>query len=301
MDIATHRPATQRFKLHDDSLRSRVMLGASFSMRPAQSGVDGLKNLLRDVPSVQQGWYVTEELMEFQLVSSAAGDSLWSIGCEESAAFPKSFRAVARSHKNNMCYHLALRDDFSVICEPADLMDSVPDSIFGALLGAAAGMTEMKRLRLAAEQAVDSLTYDLPRSDWRAPRFSFTLRTATGSPFAERWAFAIQESSERAKRFRIWIEQQRTGKEIQLMQRDDGTVEGLHDVEALPAAIHGAGLGMLCGMGYVLKSPMQAQEKPCAAENGISDAQYLTDDQAEKLLERYVSQLRQRRKAVPDN
>lgn len=297
MPLQSHsRPQdTREFTLHDDSHRARVVLGTGFTLQSPAQGIEGIKNLLHHVSAVQPHWKYTDTLLTLEIISQTKGAARWIIGCEENHGETKEFRAVATNHATDSDYHLQVYDDFRVEGEPHDLMDILPDSVFGALLGAATGMTEVKKLLEDTAQALPNMHPETPRSDWRAPRFSFTLQTASGSPFVERWAFAIQESSIRAQRFRVWIEQQRTGKEIQLLLREDGTIEGIHEVEALPAAIHGASLGLLMGIDYALHSLQRAAKTDNAGYAGLSD------QEAEALLEQYVAQIRERRNAVPNS
>lgn len=288
---------TPKFILYDDSRRSRVVLGSTFSMQNPDRGIEGIKTLLHQVSSLHENWHYTDTLLTMEIVNQVKGKAHWIIGCEENAVNGKVYRAVATSLADDADYHLQVDDDFKVEGEPHDLMECLPDSVFGVLLGAATGMTEVKKLLFDAAKGQSHPSSETPRSDWRAPRFSFTLQTAAGSPFVERWGFAIQESAIRTERFRVWIEQLRTGKEMQLLLRDDGSIEGIHDIETLPAAIHGAALGMLIGINHMLhhvaKTQFDSQEQAFVAG--------LSDQEAEALLEQYVAQIRERRNTMSND
>lgn len=301
MPLQSHskRPGTGAFTLHDDSHRTRVVLGSGFSLhRPAQN-IDDIKTLLHHVPAQQAEWEYAHSLMTMDILSQSQEKSRWIIGCEENIHDRSAFRVMTTNSAHHTDCHLQLHEDFVVESEPHDLMECVPDSVFGAMLGAATGMVEVKKLVLDAVKSQYLTPQETPRSDWRAPRFSFTLQTAAGSPFVERWAFALQESAIRTRRFRVWIEQQRTGREMQLLLREDGTIEGIHDVETLPAAIHGAALGMLMGINHVLHSLQRVVKEVSQASQPFAAG--LSDQEAEALLEHYVAQIRERRNIVPNN
>lgn len=243
---------TGTFTCHDDSQRARVALGARFFSSFSQTQP---ANVL---------WRQPHPLLALHVARSTYSDSHWIAGCEESKTHPRRWRAYIQRLENgatpdeNAIYRLEIQNDFTFLCDPENIMDHLPDSAFGVLLGLAVGITEVRNLMGDPRNHVSAP--DAPRSDWRAPRFSFAMQTAIGSPFVERWGFAIQESVIQNKRFRVWIEQQRNGREMHLLLRDDGSIEGMHDLEALPAAIHGVGLGLLMGLDYAATGPHEAPE-----------------------------------------
>lgn len=242
---------TGMFTCHDDSQRARVALGARFFSCETQTQPSNVV------------WKHPHPLLTLHVARSTYSDAYWVAGCEESKTHPRRWRAYIQRMENgaepvadSIC-RLEIQNDFKFLCEPEDMMDRLPDSAFGVLLGLAAAITEVRNLTGDPRNPAPA---DAPRSDWRAPRFSFAMQTAVGSPFVERWGFAIQESVMQNKRFRVWIEQQRTGREIYLLLRDDGSIEGMHDLEALPAAIHGVGLGLLLGLDYAAASQCEGPE-----------------------------------------
>lgn len=243
---------TGMFTCHDDSHQARVALGARFFSCQQQAQPS---NVL---------WKRPHALLALHVARSTYTDSHWIAGCEESKTHPRRWRAYIQRTEHGgessagSSYHLEIQNDFTFLCDPEDVMDHLPDSAFGVLLGLAVGITEVRNLEGDPRNYIPSA--DSPRSDWRAPRFSFAMQTAIGSPFVERWGFAIQESVMQNKRFRVWIEQQRTGREMHLLLRDDRSIEGMHDLEALPAAIHGVGLGLLMGLDYAAACQHEAPE-----------------------------------------
>lgn len=244
---------TSVYTFYDDSRHASVVLGPGFSLpkHPAWQA-SSPTGRAHDV------WEAVSPVFTVRTESLLSGDNQWHVSFEECTAFPKRFRAVVRNAVDAETHSYEVKDDFSIEYAPDDVMSAVPESVFGWVLGGGVGATEAKnmvlsRLRRRMEMEKGGNGAETSRNDWRAPRFSFTLRTATGSPFAERWGFAIQEAVAARNGFRIWIEQQRTGREVYLRLRPDGSIEGMHELEQLPAAVHGAGLGMVLGFHHITR------------------------------------------------
>ncbi|MCH2546845.1 MAG: hypothetical protein MK052_04450 [Alphaproteobacteria bacterium] len=289
------------FTFHDDSRHTKVALGKSFSVVNAGVGLDGIKALIDKPAPTQQTWNHSADLIAMQVISPRYGTSRWNVACEESITFPKRHRAFVSQVDKPIDYHIGVDSHLTVTCEPQDLMESLPDSVFGMVLGVATGISEAKKLLHDAMSRSENYSIVQKKREWRAPRFSFSLRTANGSPFVERWSFAVQESATDDKRFRVWIEQQRTGKETHLMLLANGDVEGMQELEALPAAIHGAGLGMLLGMNYAIEHLEKTQQRNSREaeimaehEQRMAILQSLSDKEAELVLDQYVNQIRER-------
>lgn len=262
----------------DDSHHASVALGAGFSLpQPAPvSGVAAIRHLVASAALPQVSWQAARPVMSVQTASRQVAPRLWHIACEEAAAFPSQFRATLHDVRENTTYSYEVKDDFSIVFSPCDVKEQVPESVYGCVLGVATGVTEAKnllhdKLRREQKSQLQGAPQENLRSDWRAPRFSFTLQTAPGSPFAERWGFAIQEAVQGGG-FRVWVEQQRTGREIYLRLRSDGVIEGLQELEELPAAVHGAGLGMVMGIEHV--AARMRQQPEMAVDN--ADGQVLS-------------------------
>lgn len=227
------------YLFHDDSRHATVMLGARFASK------------MHGVPE-PKGWPVVLPLADVTIQRSCGDAVQWRVLC----SFDEDLReclAKVTSEEENCTQVLRLADDFTIVSDAELAKDVLPEAVFGCLLGAATGAREGLSMTLARWQRGEDVSgrHMVPRSDWRAPKFSYTLRTATGSPFAEQWGFAIQEAVRQDGGFRLWVEQQRTGREVYLRLRSDGSIEGLTELEQLPAAVHGAGLGMLLAFATV--------------------------------------------------
>jgi hypothetical protein len=307
LPVTSTSPSVKNFELHDESRRATLALGPSFVMCGLDTGVDSIKAQLQHMDKNKNTWKHSTPLFCMSLSTQLQKNFQWVIGGEKKYHPTNAYRAFAKNVATDTMYALQVDENLHIETAVPDMSEYMPESAFGALIGAAAGMTDVQKLLYDADNSVAGNVAEPQRSDWRAPRFCFTLQTASGSPFVEKWAFAIQESTLRSQRFRVWIEQQRTGREIQLLLRDDGTIEGIHDIETLPAAIHGAGLGMLMGINHVLHdmktldsnigNPLQ---QSIVAFDEMPD-EALSDEQAEALLEQYVAQIRKRRNVVKDS
>lgn len=288
------------FVFYDNSSSVRLDLGARLRLATEETGLAAIQKSLLHTPSTLAGWRYEGVALSMSLRRTAQEEAqCWEVGVEVSITYPLRYRVRVKHPLKRVEYHLEVTDDYLLLAEPADLMESVPESVFGVMLGMASGLMEAQKLLSAREKTDAETLVEGVRSDWRAPCFSYALRTATGSPFAERWGFAVQESAMRGKRFRIWVEQQRTGKELQLFLRQDGAIEGMQELEELPAAIHGVGIGMLMGVNHALQNMQQAiakgevmdaaqQTVPVAMERSLSRTK-------EAELEAYMQQLRRER------
>ena len=292
------------FTFLDESRYATLGLGPSFSGSSAEAkgGVEGLKQLVARVPqrpSVE--WRDAQQVAALRVASRLNGTSDWTLAFEESITYPKCYRAVLTPAAGGEKFRLEVLENFAVLPGRMDLADMLPESLYGVMLGFAAGMTEVQtRLLEAHHRELTQTVSHEARPDWRAPRFSFSLRTATGSPFMERWAFAVQESTAaKPKLFRLWIEQQRIGREIYVFQRRDGTLEGERDVETLPAGVHGAAIGAVLGMKAVVERLGRAEEsgelptaEPAMPRKTSKDMMQESREEAEAILEEYMLTIR---------
>lgn len=220
------------YSFHDDSRHATVMLGPRFVCEE-HSG------------QAEVTWPVQLPLAEIKVQHCCDEPQVWRLACEFDDDFQECRAKVTSLAAGNHAY-LHLTEDFLLLADVDELKETLPDAVFGCLLGVATGAREGMVMMHARKRRDDELSrHHVPRSDWRAPKFSYTLRTATGSPFAEQWGFAIQEAVRSDGGFRLWVEQQRTGREVYLRLRSNGSIEGLQELEQLPAAVHGAGLGTL--------------------------------------------------------
>lgn len=285
-----------QIKLIDDSHYSRVRLGPSFTVQEPdeQDGLGGLKQMVEAVNHQESAWKLPRNVAKIQLINRMGESCIWQLGVQETATYPKRFRPVVQVDNKPLLYSLEVLDSFELHFSHADLAGILPESIYGLLIGFAAGATE------AGKYIMDALCREKHTSEqlWRAPRFSFSFSTAAGSPFIERWAFAVQESAAEEKQFRLWVEQQRTGREFLLHYTEAG-FDGLAEIEALPAAVHGAAIGMALGMQEA------CQRMRRAFAEGVLDTQVRpanpaklkcfskeNHDEAEAVLQEYVDSVR---------
>jgi hypothetical protein len=299
--MQTDAPA---YVFEDDSRHARTEPGPRFALPAMRAGVEGLREALRHTPSVLTDWRDAATLLAMKIPQNASGvGNEWRVQVEESVTYPLRYRVNTHHPDRGVGFHLGVSKDYTIECEPFELMGQLPESVFGVMLGAAAGLMEAQTL--LDEALSQSGEQNAMHNDWRAPRFSYTLRTAVGSPFAEGWSFAMQESAQRGKRFRVWIEQQRTGREIRLLLRSDGSIEGMQELETLPSAIHGAGLGMLLGINHAVRRLQQSIDKGEVRKASQSSRQGAVprseaDVEAEAQLEAYMRQLRSKHKSLSE-
>lgn len=267
------------YLFHDDSRHATVMLGARFASETHYT-------------PEPNGWPVVLPLADVTIRRSSGMAAQWRVLCSFDEDLRECMAKVACEGQNTQVLRLA--DDFTIISDVELAKDMLPEAVFGCLLGAATGAREGLAMTLARQQRGDEVSgrHLVPRSDWRAPKFSYTLRTATGSPFAEQWGFAVQEAVRQDGGFRLWVEQQRTGREVYLRLRSDGSIEGLTELEQLPAAVHGAGLGMLLAFAAVnahLCQPRGNEQKVTQAVNKLVHAPVDTEAcEASHLLRKKV-------------
>lgn len=246
------------YTFHDDSRQAKVLPGARFlwpeqrlalsalassAAYPFQTGVGGV------------------EVMRLLTRNSIGEIRQWVFSTQR---YGDMAHHAAQVEENGHAYTLAVDEGYGILCSPVDICGHLPESIFGCLMGLATGLMEAERLlrdqhKRGIQAHFAGAGHD-PRHDWRALRYSFAMRTAVGSPFAEQWSFSIQEAVRQENGFRIWIEQQRTGRELYVRLRSNGSIENIQELEQLPAAIHGAGLGMLCAFHFL------QQQYPAASE-----------------------------------
>lgn len=290
-----------QIKLVDDSHYSRISLGPSFTVQPGeQDGLGGLKQLVERVDNQEGAWKLPLNVARILLMNRVGESSGWQLSVQETATFPKRFRPVVQVENKPQIYSLEVLDSFELHFNHPDLAGVLPESIYGLLIGFAAGATEAKKY------IMDALCRQKHESEqvWRAPRFSFSFSTAAGSPFIERWAFAVQESAGEEKQFRLWVEQQRTGKEFLLHYTQAG-FDGLTEIEALPAAVHGAAIGMALGMNEACQHMRRAFAEGVLdmASNPANPAKLKcfskeNHDEAEAVLQEYVDSVRAARQSM---
>jgi hypothetical protein len=252
------------YSFHDDSRHATVMLGPRFVCSTHGE-------------PAELAWPVQLPLAEITVQHCCDEPQTWRIACEFDEHFQEC-RAKVTSLVADKSAYLHLTENFALLADVEELKDVLPESVFGCLLGVAAGAREGLVMSHARKRRDDEPSrHHVPRSDWRAPKFSYTLRTATGSPFAEQWGFAIQEAVRGDGGFRLWVEQQRTGREVYLRLRSNGSIEGLQELEQLPAAVHGAGLGTLLAFAgvnahFAAMKQTPAHVVPADVENGKESA-----------------------------
>lgn len=221
--------------LTDYSKRARIELGPSFGQ--IKSLHPSIKENL--APLLANG----TNIMAVQAEALNGGVEDWQLTVT-STALGGQCVMLSQTEKLSVIYAAMVNERVTYV-DPLAVADLLPDGLYGLLLGTTVGVAEGKQYLKESQLRLSMLTTAM-ENGWRAPRFSFSLRTRSGSPYAEQWGFSIQESlGAQSLPFRLCIEQQRTGNEYILAANTD---EEWKDLSTLPTGVFGAAVGMMAGL-----------------------------------------------------
>ena len=255
----TSSPNILQLAIKDDSVQSRTIVGAGEHVQ-SQDGKP-TASVLNEV------WRKANDVLVLNVEGAdVSQNQQWQVFIEETSRYPKHFRAaVQRVTPHAAVYSLYFSSEKQFLADPdVELHKLLPESVFGALVGAAYGAHQgnLAQQKLF-QQELKSNPAPTSTGAWKAPVHAFTLHTAYSSPMAERWSFAVQMTNDNATSTRLLLEQLRNGKEWQIGPYDPNEGLGEFGLEALPSAVHMAALSLLvtpCVIGSIFERDIEAGE-----------------------------------------